>query len=175
MSDSTSAALSKMRVFRELSAEEVGRLVDVGRVEYWQAGARVLEEGSHGPRLMVLLEGSVEVLRSDAEGTARSIAQLGPGEVLGEMSLLLDLPRTATVRALTDLRVFAMDRTAFEKLVQNGDPAVLKLGLELSRMLALRVMRLNERVVSLLAASDAHEPLQREFGQARQELFNLWE
>jgi CRP-like cAMP-binding protein len=164
-----------MKIFQGLTPEEVGRIVDVGRVEYWQAEARVLEEGSQGPRLMVLLEGTVEVLRSDTSGTGRVIAQLGPGEILGEMSLLLDLPRTATVRALTALRVFAMDRTAFEKMVQSGDPAVLKLGLELSKMLALRVMRLNERVVHLLAASDAHEPLRQEFGQARQELFNLWE
>ena len=99
----------------------------------------------------------------------------GAGEILGEMSLLLDMPRTATVRALTALRVFAMDRAAFEKLVEGGDPAVLKFGLALSRVLAHRVVRLNERVVDLLVASEGAEPLHHEFSKARQELFNLWE
>jgi len=175
MSEQTVRALGEAGVFQTLSADELGRIVDMGRVEYWQRDALVLEEGAQGPRLMVLLEGQVEVLRRDAGGVQHTIARLGPGEILGEMSLLLDLPRTATVRALTELRVFAMDRAAFEKMVESGDPAVLKFGLELSRVLANRVVRLNERVVELLAASESGEPLRNEFSRARQELFNLWE
>jgi len=175
MSEQTVQALGQTEVFRTLSAEEISRIVDVGRVEYWQADALVLEEGSYGPRLMVLLEGQVEILRKDATGAQHTIAALGAGEILGEMSLLLDMPRTATVRALTALRVFAMDRAAFEKLVEGGDPAVLKFGLALSRVLAHRVVRLNERVVDLLVASEGAEPLHHEFSKARQELFNLWE
>lgn len=167
--------LREIRLFSGLSDDELQRLVEVGRIEYWQEGALVLEEGAYGPRMMVLLDGRVEILRRDPSGVQRSIAELGPGEILGEMSLLLDLPRTATVRALTPLRVFAMDRAAFTEMVESGDPAVLKLGLQLSRVLALRLIHLNDRVVELLAASELTRPLREKFSEARQEIFNLWD
>jgi CRP-like cAMP-binding protein len=165
-------ALVATGLFGDLSPEELARVAEVGRVEYWKPEAMVLEEGTFGPRMMVLLEGRVEILRRDSVGILRSIAELGPGDVLGEMSLLLELPRTATVRAIDDLRVFAMDRAAFQEMVDAGDPAVLKLGLQLSRVLARRLMALNDRVMSLL---QENETLRLRFGDTRQEVFRLWE
>ncbi len=161
-------------MFSDLTEGELSRIVEVGRVEYWQEGSLVLEEGSYGPRMMVLLNGTVEILRRDPSGVQRQITELGPGEILGEMSLLLDMPRTATVRAITELRVFAMDRAAFQQLVDSGDPAVLKFGLQLSKVMAIRLMRLNDRVVDLLMATEGAGPLREKFSQARQEIFNLW-
>ena len=175
MAGNTRETLAKNRLFSALTPDGLDRIVEVGRVEYWQKDAMVLEEGATGPRMMVLLEGQVEVLRRDPSGVQRSIAQLGAGEVLGEMSLLLELARTASVRALTPLRVFAMDRAAFTRMVDEGDPAVLRMGLELSRVLAERLMRLNNTVVELLMAFDGAEPLRERFSEARQEIFNLWD
>ena len=167
--------LASLPLFKTLPADGLQRIAEVGRVEYWQEGAILLEEGSVGPRMLVLLEGQVEIFRRDPSGVQRSITQLGEGEVLGEMSLLLDLPRTATVRAITGLRVFAMDRGAFQEMVDVGDPAILRLGLELSRSLAQRVMTLNDKVVKLLAAEEDASPLREQFSHARQEIFTLWD
>jgi CRP-like cAMP-binding protein len=172
MSDDAIDTLSESELLRSLSRDELVRLFDVGRVEHWQDQAILLEEGSFGPRMMVLLDGQVEVLRRDGAGVERPIARLGPGDVLGEMSLLLELPRTATVRALSDLRVFAMDRQAFLQMVDQSEPAVLKLGLELSRVLAARLTRLNDKVMTLLAEND---DMKRRFGEERQEVFHLWD
>ncbi len=172
MTEEIMSALQQTELLQPLSGEEVGRLVEVGRVEYWQEDALVLEEGTTGPRMMVILSGQVEVLRRDDGGVQRAIARLGPGDVLGEMSLLLDLPRTATVRALSDLKVFAMDRAAFLEMVELSDPSVLKLGLELSRVLAKRLTLLNDKVLELLREN---EDVRERFGEARQEVFHLWE
>lgn len=168
-------ALRGVRLFESLSDEELRRLVEVGRVEYWREGAPILEEGAYGPRMMTILDGRVEVLRRDESGIQRRITELGAGEILGEMSLLLDLPRTATVRALEPLRAFAMDRAAFNERVEAGDTAVLKLGLQISRVLARRLIHLNDRMVELLAGSEAARPLRERFGEARQEIFTLWD
>ncbi len=89
------------------------------------------------------------------------------------MSLLLELPRSATVRSVTPLRVFAMDQAAFQELVEQGDPATLKLGLALSRILATRLMRLNDRVLDLLGQVEGG--VRERFHEARQEIFNLWD
>ncbi|NCG18704.1 MAG: hypothetical protein GWP91_06805, partial [Rhodobacterales bacterium] len=68
-----------------------------------------------------------------------------------------------------------MDRGAFQEMVDVGDPAILRLGLELSRSLAQRVMTLNDKVVQLLAAEEDASPLREQFSQARQEIFTLWD
>jgi CRP/FNR family cyclic AMP-dependent transcriptional regulator len=172
MSDDPTSVLAGVDLLASLSQAEVARIAEVGRVEYWKEGALVLEEGAFGPRMMIVLEGRVEILRRDGAGVQRPLATLGPGEVLGGMSLLLELPRTATVQALEPLKVFAMDRLAFLELVEASDLAILKLGLQLSRVLARRLMALNDRVIGLVAENDG---LRTRFGEARQEVFRLWE
>ncbi len=73
--------------------------------EDFAAGAILLGEGETSGRLYVLAAGSVEVLRGDTQvAVVRE-----PGSVFGEMSVLLNLPHTATVRALTPVGAFVFD------------------------------------------------------------------
>ena len=170
-----SDVLQTTALFEGISQQEIDRLMEVGRVEYWPNGAMVLEEGTFGPRLMVLLEGTAEVLRRDRDGVQRSLAEIGTGEAMGEMSLLLDHSRTATVRASSDVRAFTMDRVAFKQMIDEGDPAALKLTYNLSKTLAGRLHRLSERVVDLLRQLDEEHDRLDAFGRAREELLTLWD
>ena len=74
------------------------------------AGVVLLEQGRRTNRLCVLVEGRIEVLRGETQ-----VAVLAePGSVLGDMSILLDLPHTATARALTEIEIYAIaDGPAF--------------------------------------------------------------
>ncbi|MBX2797340.1 MAG: cyclic nucleotide-binding domain-containing protein [Myxococcales bacterium] len=172
MSEELHALLRATDLFSALDPPAVARVAEVGRVEHWTKGAVVLEEGAFGPRMMVILQGSVEILRRDGAGVQRAITTLSSGDVLGELSLLLDLPRTATVRAQQEVQLFALDREAFVDLVRVEDPTFLLLGYHLSRTLARRLIALNDRTVSLLAENDE---LKERFGEARGELFELWD
>ena len=141
--------IGRIAVLRTLDRDELSRLLEAGRIEVWPVGSVIMEEGSTGPRMVILLDGRVEVLkRSETDGEIL-LAELGPGAVLGEMSLLTDTPRTATVRAATELRLFAIDRRNFEEMADDADPAALKIGLAIARVLASRLRDLNQRVVSL--------------------------
>jgi CRP/FNR family transcriptional regulator len=146
--------LATVALFEGLTDEEVARIAAIGRVEYFARDATLFSEGEEGPRLLVVLEGRVDILRADPSGVKRSVGVSGPGEVLGEVSLLLELPRSATVRALEDLKCFTMNRNAFQDMVDDGDPAALKLGIALARGLATRLLTLNDRVLGLLAEGD---------------------
>jgi CRP-like cAMP-binding protein len=172
MSAEISALLANVDLFVGLTAEERGRIAGLGRIEHWRADALLMEEHALGPRMVVVLEGRAEILRRDERGVERAIATVGRGEVLGEMGLLLDLPRTATVRARTPIKAFAMDRSAFRDRVSASDPAALKLGYELSRTLARRLLQLNRRITELLGEN---EELRGRFADSRQEVFPLWD
>lgn len=171
MSSDIHDTLANTALFGALGDDGIARFVEFGRVEYWSQGSEVLSEGDQGPRLLVLLEGRAEILRRDPSGVARTLATAGPGDVLGEMALLLEAPRTATVRALTDIRAFSIDRHVFAERVEDGDPAALRFGLEVGRVLAERLLRLDELVVELWMQLDGAEPMKERIAAAREELF----
>jgi CRP/FNR family transcriptional regulator, cyclic AMP receptor protein len=102
-------------------------------------GAVLIEEGERSGRLFVLAAGTLEVYRGDvAFATATE-----PGAVFGEMSVLLDLPHTASVRALTPTRVHVVERAA-EFLEAHPDAA-----LPIAMLLARRLQHATSYLVDL--------------------------
>ncbi len=83
------------------------------------AGASVVRQGQPAEKFFIILEGSVEVVREEA-GAERVVALLGPGQFFGEVAILCDLPRTATVRAVTGVSLLTMDDRTFRSLVAQS-------------------------------------------------------
>jgi MFS family permease len=106
------------RIFAPLPApmlERVARnLVPVAA----SRGSAVIREGDRGDRFYTIVEGTVDV---DVGG--RTIATEGPGSCFGEIALLEDVPRTATVTATSDLRLLALDRDDFLRAVTGHEPS----------------------------------------------------
>jgi CRP-like cAMP-binding protein len=83
----------------------------------FRAGEVVFEQGSAGRQMYVVNAGRVNVLRS-ANGRQVQIGTLGPGDIFGEMALVDDLPRSATVVAAEeDTRILEIDHALFIYLV----------------------------------------------------------
>lgn len=100
--------LRRLPIFAPLSALAIDRiLAELTRLEV-PAGAVLIQQGDVGDRFYVIAEGRVEVVR---EGFV--VAERTVGDHFGEIALLRDVPRTATVTALTPLRVIAIERDRF--------------------------------------------------------------
>lgn len=88
--------------------------------EYFPAGHTVCKAGELGDSAYVIEVGTVEVL----SGADRFIAAMGPGELFGEMALLDQLPRTATIRTVTPATMLRIDRSHVQELLRRTDPVV---------------------------------------------------
>ena len=110
----TQHELSRVGLLATLSGETLGRLAARMEREEIPAGAGVIAEGERGDRFYVVLSGMLAVSQA-SRGPQRV---LRPGDYFGEVALAMDIPRTATVRALTPVTVASCDRETFDEFVR---------------------------------------------------------
>lgn len=151
------ATLARVGVFGGLDTDVVATIVSLGRQRSFAAAATVLRQGEHGASIHVIVSGRVRVLRHGPSGGTRVLAELDPGEAVGEMGLLSGLPRSATVVAIEDTATIELDADAFAQLAQRY-PHVYAL---LSRMLGRRLRKTSELVRASVPRSLARSPLLR--------------
>ena len=106
------AGLRSLAPFASLGSSEVALLLEHGEWLNAAPGAVLVEQGDPGDAFYVIGSGRVEVTR-DGE----VIRTQGAGSYFGEIALLMDVPRTATVAATTPTRVFRLDREGFEQVL----------------------------------------------------------
>ncbi len=120
--DDKIGALGRIGLFEGLSKKELGFLAQQTTEVTVAEGTKLVTQGDLGREAMVLVEGSAVVRRNN-----RKIAELGPGDVLGEMSLINHAPRNATVTATSSVTVLVMEAREFSSVVSANEGVALKL------------------------------------------------
>jgi CRP-like cAMP-binding protein len=138
--------LASVPLFKQLRSEYLDRLARVVRERTYEPGATILREGEYGIAFFAIIEGHVEVLRSGVEAP---INRLGPGESFGELALLSDVPRIATVRAVDQVRCAVLQRLDFLDIVRDQP----ELAMHLLRTLSELLRQCEERAAGATARS----------------------
>src|ERR671930_326601 len=122
--------LRTIPLFADLEAEALQQLAEAGQEVDVPAGQPLTQPGAPGSGMFFVCEGTVAVEARE------SMRELGPGDFFGELALLAEGgTRTARVRAKTDVRCIAFDRSAFENLVRvHPDIAATLLETALTRL-----------------------------------------
>lgn len=126
--------LQHVDLFAELTMPELVRVSNACRSVELAEGAIVIQEGEQSETLFLLIEGTVEVLRN-----GNKLAELGPGSHFGEMALLSQRARSATVRTRASSRLLALDRQQFYALLQQDSVLAGKFLWRLAQTLSLRL------------------------------------
>jgi signal transduction histidine kinase/predicted CoA-binding protein len=152
--------LKKVDFFSGLADDDLARLCEMVQEIRLRAGDELITEGSIGDEAYVIKEGSLEIIKSSG-GRSVLLAVRGPGDVIGEMSLLESSPRFATVRAKTDALLLSISHKQLGHLLETSPSAARAMLYTVtarfrSSELALRQ---NERMAQLgtLTAGIAHE------------------
>ncbi|MGH7353653.1 MAG: ABC transporter transmembrane domain-containing protein [Candidatus Rokuibacteriota bacterium] len=109
--------LGAIPVFARLVESHLAAIAARFVTERYPPGKRLIEEGDPGDKLYILVRGSVEVLARDRGGEERRVAVLQDGDVFGEVALLENVPRTATIVTLTPCLMLTLGRQPFEHIL----------------------------------------------------------
>ena len=108
--------LAEHPLFAHLGPAELDRLAASMLVTRYSAGDAIVRQGEPGDRFYLLVDGRVEVAREEG-GATTVLAELTAGDFFGELALLDDAPRGATVRARTAVEAYTLDRAQFRALL----------------------------------------------------------
>jgi len=110
--DDKASLLAALPLFSTCTKRHLKSLAKLTRGVLVEPGASLFNEGAPSTEAYVIVAGSAEV-----RSRGRKVAVLGPGEIVGELGLILERPRNATVRALTPLDTLAISRAELRNAV----------------------------------------------------------
>jgi hypothetical protein len=117
--------LRRVPLFERLEPEDLQRVAAVADERSFAAGEVIVREGEVGDELFVLLEGTVHVERVEPDGSTRMLRTYGPGDHVGELAVLLERPRVATVVADDDLRTLVIDGAGLTAILRERPEAAM--------------------------------------------------
>ncbi len=128
-------------------ADTLGNLMPMVRA---RAGQTLIEQGEIGEWMMLMLEGTVDVLKRSDSGESSRLAVVKEGASIGEMSMLDSAPRYASCVALEDVRAGILTRTTIAHLIQDHPAIGAKILVKLTQLLAQRLRNTSNRLVKVL-------------------------
>ncbi len=117
--DETIMILSGVRIFQDLDLDVIEDMARHIQIASFSSDELVAKSGAMGERLFVIFKGKVEVRVPDLRGNIKKRIQLKKGEVVGEISLLIDTTYSADVAALSDTVTFYLDKEHFELMIER--------------------------------------------------------
>ena len=149
-------------IFQDLDQEELNLVAAAMEPIEFEAGDVVMKEGDIGGSMCLIAEGEVEVHKAltmkfgqdDYRETEKTLSVLKQGDhaVFGEMALVAELERSATVTARTKTTVYQIDRESFLGLARENPSLGFKVTLRLAELLSTRLKKSGEDVIRLTTA-----------------------
>ena len=145
------AFLRRVPLFQSLDETQLDVLATGSLRRNYPRGRTIVAEGEPSQSLYILLSGRAKVQRSDSEGKEVILAVIGPGEFFGEMSLIDDSPRSASVITLESSDFMAINKDSFKAMLTQNTEICMQIMKGLVRRL-----READRKIETLALLDVY-------------------
>lgn len=160
MGNSEKEFLKSVQLFHELRDDQLTSVSSICERRVFKSGEMVVREGEMGNEMYLVLSGRAGVSKSidvklpgnDHLKFEKTLAVLGPGSSFGEIALLEDDTRTATVRAETELEVFVVKNERMGELMDSDPMLGFNILKAMSKVLCTRLRKANDDISKLLTA-----------------------
>ena len=133
------ALIESMPMFSSLTRPEVQTMAQYTRAYEAKKDATIFKEGDKGHFMCVVLEGRVDILKETLEHELKKVATVRRGKSMGEMSLLDELPYSATAKASEDTKLLMITKLSFERLLEEHPALCNTLLRQIARLMSLRL------------------------------------
>jgi CRP-like cAMP-binding protein len=140
--------LSKVSIFSLVKEADLLRIAELTRRRLYQEGEVIIKEGNTDGRLFIIVTGQVEVIKDLGEKNERLLRSLGPQSYFGEMALIDNLVRSASVVAKEETQVLSLEKWNLREEIEKY-PVI---ALELLQMLSRRIRAIEKGMVRMLGA-----------------------
>jgi CRP/FNR family cyclic AMP-dependent transcriptional regulator len=156
--------LQETALFMSLSAKEIGKVLEIAREVKFAEDDIIMKEGDFGDTLYIIRKGTVEVVKcltmEGMEDDDRAMeknkvfTRLDESQhaVFGEIALLEDTKRTATIRAITDCICYEIRKDDFLRLAEEDNQLGYRILLNLARIVSARLRKADEDTIKLTTA-----------------------
>ncbi len=144
--------IEAIQLFEDFEAEELEGLARYMRCYRAPLGTEIIREGDQGDFMLLLLDGSVEIVKKDVRGLAQIMGNAGPGKTLGEMSLIDGEPRFASCVALDTVEIAVLDRESLSRIIAEEPRIGVKLMMELLMLLNQRLRSVSAQLLDCMEA-----------------------
>ncbi len=150
-SQSELQALQKTELFSDLTPAEATVASDGMQLIKLKEGEFLFRQGDAGDTMFLVINGELEVRLDVPGGAHRVVSRVGENSILGEMCLLLNEPRTATIVAASDAELWQVSRARFEESVKWNERWANQFVFLMAQTLAGRLSSMNSELVTLVA------------------------
>jgi CRP-like cAMP-binding protein len=142
----TLSILKATQLFKELDEEELDAVAKCVAELHYEPGEVVIQEKTPGQALYLVKQGKVKV-EKETQGKHILLAELGPGQAFGEMSLIDSIPTSASVTAVDAADLLAIGRLDLNVLLNWNTILAAKMWRSFTEMLSIRLRDMNERLL----------------------------
>jgi len=151
--DSIVTKLQKIPLFSKIKEDknELGKIADILEPKFCERNGLIIKEGDFGSEMYILKSGVVEITKSTLEDEEYTLVKLNSdmNVFFGELALLDNDKRSASIKAVTNCEYWALSRENFEKLGENEPSLCLLLTREIAQILASRLRKSNLDMIIL--------------------------
>jgi CRP-like cAMP-binding protein len=139
--------LRRIPIFAKIDPAKLKLMAFASERVTYKPGQTLFKQGERGDAAFIVLEGTADVLINAANGPLR-VASLSENEIIGEIAILCDIPRTATVQAATELTTLRITADLFFRMLMDFP----EMGVEVMRVLAHRLEQTTAQLREVQAA-----------------------
>jgi CRP-like cAMP-binding protein len=111
--------LKRAALFADLPPADLKRVADIAHEHFYTDGEIIAGQGEPGDEMYIIVAGEVKVVASQGDQAERELARRKPGDVVGEMSIISQEPRMATLIAAGDVRMLTIEQKQFEGILRE--------------------------------------------------------
>ena len=171
----STGVLDKLPMFAEMSVAERQELLEIAQTVEFAPGDVLMHQGQSSQMLCVVLEGNCRVVKQGERGDLPGIvlAELNPNDHFGEISFFHSAPHSASVEAITAVRLLRINRSDYDHLIEEGSLAAYKLASNILYEFSGRLRRMGQWVSELMSSDPVEAPVS-EWSHFRDKLFDSW-